>query len=319
MERPPHHTRHGFRNIAPIPRPGLTATVPFVVRRVAGLWLRRSGAPPATANDGAFLRANAQKSVPTVTWIGHATVLVQMDHATFLTDPTWSETASPVSFIGPRRFAPPALALDALPPIDFVLISHDHYDHLDLGTLRRLAAGGTRFLVPLRVSKLLRACGIGPTEELDWWDRRRIGEVEVHCVPSQHWSGRGPGRRDSTLWAGWVVVGPSRRFYFPGDSGYFDGFREIGRRFGPFGLAAIPIGAYEPAAMMRHVHLRPEQAIEAALDVGAERLLAIHYGTFDLTDEPLDEPPRRFCAEAARRGIAAERVWTLPLGETRCW
>jgi N-acyl-phosphatidylethanolamine-hydrolysing phospholipase D len=265
-------------------------------------------------------RENARHSVPTVTWIGHATVLVQMDHVSFLTDPTWSRTASPLTLLGPRRFAPPGLGLDALPPIDFVLVSHNHYDHLDLGTLRRLAAGGrTRFLVPLRVGDLLRSAGIGPVDELDWWDARRIGGVEVHFVPSQHWSGRGLADQSATLWGGWVVAGPTRRFYFAGDTGYFAGFGEIGRSLGPFGLAALPIGAYEPAAMMRAVHLDPEEAVQAGLDLGAERMLGIHYGTFDLTDEPLDEPPRRFHEAARRRALAAETVWTPPFGETRCW
>jgi N-acyl-phosphatidylethanolamine-hydrolysing phospholipase D len=241
-----------------------------------------------------------------------------MDHVNFLTDPIWSPTASPVSFLGPKRFVAPALDLEALPPIDFVVISHNHYDHLDLPTLRRLADRGTRFFVPLRVAELLRGEGIGPVEELDWWEHRVVRGVEVHCVPSRHWSGRGLTDQSETLWSGWAVVGPSRRFYFAGDTGYFAGFQEIRRRLGPFGMAALPIGAYEPVAMMRDVHLNPEEAVQAGVDVGAERMLAIHYGTFDLTDEPLDEPPQRFRAEAARRGLTG-RVWIPPLGETRFW
>ena len=319
MHRPAHHGSGRFRNPAPLDRGGLGVIAPFLARRLAGFFRDRPGAPPAVANDGAFLRANAAHSEPTVTWVGHATVLVQMDHLTFLTDPIWSATPFPVSFVGPRRFAPPALALDALPPIDFVLISHNHYDHLDLPTLRVLAARGTRFFVPLGVAALLDACGLGPVEELDWWDHRTVRDVAVHCVPSQHWSGRGLTDDCATLWSGWVVAGPSRRFYFAGDTGYFAGLAEIGSRLGPFGLAALPIGAYDPPAMMRPVHLDPEEAVQAGLDVNAERWLGIHYGTFDLTDEPLDQPPRRFHAEGARRGIAPERLWTPALGETRLW
>lgn len=317
-ERPAHHTPRGFRNAVPLARVGLDVTLPFFVRRAAGFWRTRPGTPSAVPNDGAFLRENASHSTPTVTWIGHATVLVQMDHVTFLTDPTWSSTASPVPFVGPRRFVPPALALAALPPIDFVLVSHNHYDHLDLPTLRILAATGTRVFVPLRVAALLRAAGIDAVEELDWWDSRHVGGVDVHFVPSQHWSGRGVADQSATLWGGWAVVGPTRRFYFAGDTGYFAGFGEIGRRLGPFGLAALPIGAYEPSAMMRPVHLDPEEAVQAGLDVDAAVLLGIHYGTFDLTDEPLDEPPRRFRAEGNRRGLG-DVVWTPPLGETRAW
>lgn len=319
MERRAHHTRGGFRNAARIERGGVGVVVPFFFRRMLGLSRHRPGAAPVVANDGAYLRANARGSTPTVTWIGHATVLVQMDAVTFLTDPIWSPVASPLSFVGPRRFAPPALALADLPPLDFVLISHNHYDHLDLPTLRRLAATGTRFLVPLKVGALLRSAGIERVDELDWWDGVRVGAVEVHCVPSQHWSGRMLLDMGATLWAGWVAAGPTRRFYFAGDTGYFDGFREIGRRLGPFGLAALPIGAYEPAAMMRAVHTNPEEALQGGLDAGAATMLGIHYGTFDLTDEPLDEPPRRFHVAAARRGVEPARVWTPPAGETRGW
>jgi len=319
-DRPVHHTRGGFRNPVALPRVGLDVTVPFFLRRALGTLRSRGGAPPGVANDGAFLRENARHSAPTVTWIGHATVLVQMDHVTFLTDPIWSRTASPFALLGPRRFAPPALALADLPPIDFVLVSHNHYDHLDLATLRVLAASGrTRFLVPLRVADLLRGAGIEAVDELDWWDARTIAGVEVHFVPSQHWSGRGLTDQRATLWGGWVVAGLTRRFYFAGDSGYFAGFAEIGRRLGPFGLAALPIGAYEPVAMMRAVHLDPEEAVRAAVDLGAARALGVHYGTFDLTDEPLDEPPRRFHAAARTYGLAADAVWTPPLGETRAW
>jgi len=319
MAKPPHYTDGGFQNPEPISHGGLTVTLPFFVRRALGMFQDRGGAPPLVPNDGAFLRENAHHSTPTVTWIGHATVLIQMDHVTFLTDPIWSRTASPVSFAGPRRHTPPALEIDALPPIDFVLISHNHYDHLDLPTLRRLAERGTQFYVPLQVGDVLRAAGIAPVEELDWWEQRTFGPVTVHCVPSQHWSGRGLTDTNDSLWAGWAVVGPERRFYFAGDTGYFGGLKEIGARLGPFGIAAIPIGAYEPVAMMKDVHLNPEEALQAGLDVGATRMLGVHYGTFDLTDEPLDEPPRRFHSEGLKRGVDADRLWTPALGETRYW
>ena len=317
-ERPEHHTQRGFRNLATLPGVGLDVTVPFFLRRVAGLWRDRPGAPPLVANDGVLLREGAAHGAPTVTWVGHATVLVQMDHVSFLTDPTWSHTASPFAFVGPRRYAPPGLPFEALPKIDFVLISHNHYDHLDVPTVRRLAATGARVLVPLKVGALLCRAGISQVDELDWWEARRLGPVTVHCVPSQHWSGRGLGDQSLTLWGGWAVIGQTQRFYFAGDTGYFPGFADIGSRLGPFGLAAVPIGAYEPQAMMRPVHLNPEEALQAGLDVGADVMLGMHYGTFDLTDEPLDEPPRRFRAEALRRSLS-ESVWTPPLGETRRW
>ncbi len=319
MDRPAHHTADGFTNLEPYDRPGPLVTLPFFARRVAGSLVGRSGAPPLVAADGAWLRDNARHSIPSVTWMGHASVLVQMDHVTLLTDPIWSDTASPISWLGPRRFVPPPLPLSALPPIDVVVISHSHYDHLDLDTLRALSARGTRFLVPLRVGDILRAHGIGPVDELDWWESRAVRGVVITCVPARHWSQRGLGDMNRTLWAGWVAAGPTRRFWFAGDTGYTRLFAEIGERLGPFGLAAVPIGAYDPPAMMQPVHLNPEEALQAGLAARADRLLGMHYGTFDLTDEPLDEPPRRFHAAAAQRGIDATRVWTPAIGETRGW
>jgi N-acyl-phosphatidylethanolamine-hydrolysing phospholipase D len=269
-------------------------------------------------NDGRFLRENAHHSVPTITWIGHSTVLVQMDGVTFLTDPIWSERASPFDFAGPKRVVPPGVTFDALPPIDFAVVSHSHYDHTDVPTLVRLAATGTRFLVPLELGRLLRAAGIDDVEELDWWESRTIGEVTVTCTPAQHWSARSLGDRNETLWSGWTVQGPTRRFYYAGDTGYFPGFAEIGARLGPIDVAALPIGAYAPPAMMRAHHLNPEEALRAASDVGAKHVLGVHYGTFDLTDEPFDEPPSRLHAAASAQGRDTT-VWTPPIGETREW
>lgn len=317
--RPPHHIDGGFRNLAHTEMPGASVTLPFFARRVWTTLTGRGGVPPVEPNDGTFLRENAQHSVPTVTWIGHSTVLVQMDGVTFLTDPIWSERASPFSFAGPKRYVDPGVAFDALPPIDFAVVSHSHYDHADVPTLVRLARAGTRIVVPLELGGLLRAAGIADVDELDWWEHRTFGRVAVHCVPAQHWSARGLGDRNETLWSGWAVVGPTRRFYYAGDTGYFAGFAEIGERLGPFELAALPIGAYEPAAMMRAHHMNPEEAVQAGLDLGARTMLGVHYGTFDLTDEALDEPPRRFHAAASRGDVGAERVWTPPIGAVRQW
>ena len=307
-----------FLNIAgPLERTG--GGFGFFLRRVAGRLRGRPGAPERVENDGAFLRENARHSVPTVTWIGHATLLVQMDHVNFLTDPTWSNTASPFAPVGPRRFVPPGLALDALPPIDFVVISHNHYDHLDLDTLREIARRHpeARFFVPLANGNLLRNKGIERVEELDWGERRVHEGVEVYALPSQHWSRRGLRDGRKALWASWAIIGPERRFYFAGDTGYFEGFSSIGSALGPFDLAALPIGAYLPKAMMRLWHLDPEQAVRAGHELQGRRLLGMHFGTFDLSDEPLDEPPRRFRAAGPTEGYSAEEVWVLRIGETR--
>ncbi|NND00233.1 MAG: MBL fold metallo-hydrolase [Gammaproteobacteria bacterium] len=295
----------------------------FFLRRIGSSLSGRSGAPSVTPNDGLFLRENARHSTPTVTWIGHATLLVQMEHLSFLTDPIWSKRPSPVRWIGPNRFVEPGLSINQLPEIDFVVISHNHYDHLDLPTLRRLAqrSPATKFFVPLGNAKLLRDNGIEQVEELDWGETVRVAGVTIHCLPAQHWSKRRLGDDNKSLWSSWAIAGADRRFYFAGDTGYFQGFAEIGEKLGPFDLAAVPIGAYQPAAMMRESHMNPEQAIQAAVNLQAQRALAIHYGTFNLSDERLDEPPRRFrlAAEQAELlgDMGSEHAWIFNIGETR--
>jgi N-acyl-phosphatidylethanolamine-hydrolysing phospholipase D len=181
--RPLHHMDAGFRNLAETTHAGPSVTLPFFARRVWATLAGRSGAPTVVPNDGTFLRENAHHSVPTATWVGHSTVLVQMDGVSLLTDPIWSERASPVGFAGPKRYVPPGIAFEALPPIDVVVVSHAHYDHADLATLGRLAATGARILVPLELGRVLRDAGVERVEELDWWEERRIGAVTVHCVP----------------------------------------------------------------------------------------------------------------------------------------
>ena len=294
---------------------------PFLLRRLAGSFRERPGAPERVANNGVFLRYNAKHSVPTVTWVGHSTLLVQMGGVSFLTDPIWSKTPSPISFMGPRRFVEPGIALGDLPEIDFVLISHNHYDHLDLPTLVDLAVRNpeTRFMVPHGNGDLLRRNGIVNVEEYDWGDVTEHAGVMIHCLPSQHWSKRGLGDDQKALWASWAITGPERRFYFAGDTGYFDGFRRIGKTLGPFDLAALPIGAYAPREMMRFTHMNPEESVESAIDLRAERALAIHFGTFDLSDEPVDEPPHRFLDAARKSGLGEDAAWVIRIGETRAF
>lgn len=304
-----------FVNVAgPRPSAPVTAMVPFLGRKVWTSLVGREGGAPVVPYDPAALAEN-----PTITWIGHATFLVRMDGTTFLTDPMFSERASPVSFAGPKRLVPPGVPLDALPQVDFATLSHDHYDHSDLDSIAALVKRGTKFVVGLGMGDLIRRFG-GEAIELDWWQSTTIGAVTIHCVPAQHFSGRGVLDGDTRLWAGWIVEGPSRRFYHAGDTGYFDGFKQIGARFGPIDLAAIPIGAYEPNAdIMRFVHVNPEEAAKVGRDVGATRMVGMHWGTFDLTDEPLNEPPKRFHAAATTAGYPPEDVWVLDVGETRRW
>jgi N-acyl-phosphatidylethanolamine-hydrolysing phospholipase D len=274
------------------PRPGAAQRVPF---------------DPASLTDR-----------PTLTWIGHSTLLVRMESVAFLTDPMFSGRAGPGGPVGPPRLVPPGIALASLPPVRFALLSHDHYDHADVESVRALAARGVRFLVPLGLGDWVRQAG-GQATELDWWQEVEIDGLRIHCVPAQHFSGRSLRDTGRRLWAGWVVAGPTRRFYYAGDTGYSPELAAIGERLGPFDLAAVPIGAYRPAEIMRVVHTTPEEALRLATELGARRVVGVHYGTFDLADEPLDEPPHRFRAEADRRGLSPERAWLLKVGETREW
>ncbi len=308
------HDGDRFANPAgPRALPGFPEMFPFFIRKAWTSLVPRSGAARLVAFNRAKMMSN-----PSITWIGHSTMLVRMDGVTFLTDPIFSERASPVGFAGPKRLVPPGVPLQELPEIDFVLLSHDHYDHTDLPSVQALAARGALFVVPLGLGELVRSAG-GDAVELDWWQTYEIGNIRIHCVPAQHFCGRGLGDGNRRLWAGWVVEGPTHRFYHAGDTGYFNGFAEIGRRLGPIDLAAIPIGAYAPRSIMHAVHLNPEEAIQAAVDMGATRVIGMHYGTFDLTDEPLDEPPVRFHAAGDQHGLGPKRVWTFDVGESRRW
>jgi N-acyl-phosphatidylethanolamine-hydrolysing phospholipase D len=291
----------------------LVGKLGFFGRRIWVTLVPRPGAAPRIPYDSAAIARS-----PSLTWIGHSTFLVRMDGVTFLTDPMFSERASPFSFAGPRRLQPAGMPLDALPAVDFALLSHDHYDHADLGSVKALAMRGTTFLVPMGLGEWVRRAG-GNAIELDWWQQVELHGVRIQSVPAQHFSGRSLPDGSRRLWGGWVVSGPTRRFYHAGDSGYSPDFGAIGKRLGPIDLAAVPIGAYRPAAMMHFVHTTPEEALRIGLDVRAQRMVAMHFGTFDLADEPLDEPPRRFQAEAERLGLWPGRAWILKVGETRDW
>ena len=265
-----------------------------------------------------MIRSNP--ATTTVTWVGHSTLLIQLAGVNILTDPQWSARASPVGFGGPRRVTPPGLKFDDLPPIDIVLISHDHYDHLDVATVTRLArTHRPRFLVPLGLRAWFTELGITEVDELDWWQSRAVAGLTLTCVPAQHFSGRTPWDRNRRLWGGWTVAGRAKRLYFAGDTAYYHGLKEIGARLGPFDVAAIPIGAYLPPVIMKASHTTPEEALQVLADVRGRHLVPIHWGTFDLAEEPMEEPPARLLAEARRLGLGSERVWLMKHGETRRW
>ncbi len=251
-----------------------------------------------------------------VTWLGHATFLIQVAGLNILTDPMFSDRASPVKFAGPKRLVPPPLRPEELPPIDAVVISHNHYDHLDKDSVTRLGPAAS-FFVPLGLADWFRQAGLPRVQELDWWQSATFGPIRVHCVPAQHFSIRTPFDANKTLWAGWVVETPAGKIFFAGDTGYSKDFREIGRRLGPMRLALIPIGGYMPRWFMKPMHLDPPAAIQVHRDVGAQQSIGMHWGTFKLTEEPLAEPPLYLRQVLAEQQIPQEQFLVMGFGETR--
>jgi L-ascorbate metabolism protein UlaG (beta-lactamase superfamily) len=261
-----------------------------------------------------------------ITLVGHATVLIQTRSLNLITDPFWSKRASPVPFYGPKRVCPPAIAFDDLPKIDAVLLSHNHYDHCDSATLRRLAKRDAPLVVtPLGNDAALRRLRGTRVETRDWWESCDLGaDVEATVVPAQHWSSRGLNDRRMALWGGFVIRAGAENIYFAGDTAYGDGtlFRTIRERMGAPDVALLPIGAYDPRWFMADQHVNPEEAVLIFEDLSAKQALAIHWGVIQLTDESRDDPPEALAAALAVRGIAPERflaeepgfVWEAPGG-----
>ncbi|EDY86902.1 nape-hyDrolyzing phospholipase d [gamma proteobacterium HTCC5015] len=320
MSRPKHHLANGrFRNNAELNNH--SSLLKFLRWQWQSPRVERI-AFPIDRSQHEWVRGNRSES--SLTWLGHASFLLQHQGFNLLTDPVLSERASPSQRVGPKRTTAPAMSLAELPEIDIVVISHDHYDHLDKNTVRGLAkqqAQSPLFVVPLKLGQWLSQQGIDHWVELDWWQSHEHRGWQFHAVPVQHFSGRGT-RPNNTLWAGFVIDTPEddrgqkKRIFFAGDSGYSDDFKQIAKQFKSIDLALIPIGAYEPRWFMRDMHMNPEEAVQVHIDLQAKRSIAMHWGTFVLTDEAMDEPPKKLNEAKAVHGIQDDAFITLQHGQT---
>ena len=323
----PQYRNGRFVNLEP-EAPSDTSLVDYTLRQMSGDEVRVPPKPvPVMAVDKTALAATPPASGLRAFWIGHASTYVEIDGLRLLMDPVFAERVSPLP-VGPGRFHAPPIALADLPRIDAVLISHDHYDHLDMDTVRHLAQRGARFFVPLGIGAHLELWGVprAQVEELEWWQERTLGGVRIVCTPTRHYSGRGMGNRSSTLWSSWSVVGPKHRFFYSGDTGYGKLFQDIGARLGPFDMAFVKIGAYGPGQAWTDIHMTPEQAVQVHRDVRARRMFPVHWSTFNLAYHDWDEPIRRAAAEAQRVGVelVTPRLGEVvdadrPFASTRWW
>ena len=322
-----HHAPNGaFRNPWPGSAPPQWRDV---VRMLATSWRGRAPTPargtfPPAAP--AIVQPRGRNAELAATWIGHSTVVLQIGALNVITDPVFCQRAFPVQWLGPRRVMDPAVSLGELPPLDVVLLSHNHYDHLDRSAVRHIARahGGAVWVVPLKLGACIRRWGVREIVELDWWETTSIAGMRVTATPARHMSARRLGDRNQTLWCGFALEADGRRAFFAGDTAYHPQFGEVGARCGPFDFVMIPIGAYEPRWFMERVHVNPEEAVQIYSDLctahpeaRAPLMLGIHWGTFRLTTEPMDEPPRRAMKRWTESGLDPARLWVARFGETR--
>lgn len=314
VEQSPNFKDGKFINTEPFPAPSFGKTVSIFKRfmfeeRVNGVPTLDIPLKPILANT---LNSSTQGNETAIYRLGHSTLLLELDGGYWLTDPVFSERASPVQWAGPKRFHPTPIALEALPHITGVIISHDHYDHLDKDSIKRLHEKVDHFYVPLGVGQYLQDWGVpvAKIHEFDWWEEKQIGNVMLVSTPANHFSGRGLFDGNETLWSSWVIKTPHQSLYFSGDSGYFSGFKDIGERYGPFDVTLMENGAYD--ASWKHVHMTPEESVQAHLDLQGEVLFPIHNGTFELAFHPWTEPFERIKAIASAHG---KKVATPIMGE----
>jgi N-acyl-phosphatidylethanolamine-hydrolysing phospholipase D len=334
-----HHTPKGFRNnyIESVTK-SLGEVLRWQVERIRNHLPPKPQLPtPTVSADLAFIRRNAaagEAMIPAVTWIGHATMLVQAGGLNVLTDPIFSRRASPVQFLGPARVQEPGIALGDLPHIDVAVISHNHYDHLDRGSISWLArqpGGAPLFLAPLGLKNWLEALGAPEAIELDWWDAHEVAaadgrRTEFHLTPAQHWSSRTLTDRNKTLWGGWAAFSADCHWFFTGDTGYSRDFIDTRAKFaglqspqqgGGFDIALIAVGACLPRWFMKDQHVDLSEAVQIHLDLGAKRSVGVHWGTFQLADDALDQPLHELAGVCREKGVTEQEFFLLPIGGTQ--
>lgn len=345
-----------LRNLNRTPR-FTTGLLPFLLSAITGCAATRFSGPESSHFDGTkffnpgvntdkstsdlfrFLLSSKRKKWPSsvevvkskppqkvesesevlVTFVGHSTVLLQTHGLNILTDPVWSKRASPFSWVGPKRVKPPGIDFQDLPKIDVILVSHNHYDHLDLETLKAISKRDEPvILVPLGDDKVLKKAGINKSVvTLDWWETYQVSnKLKAHFTPSQHWSARGLFDQRRSLWGAFFLTSENLKIYFAGDTGYSDHFKEVSKRLGSPDLALLPIGAYEPRWFMKIAHMNPQESVTAHKDLGAKQSVAIHHGTFQLTDEGLTDPELELKAALKNESIPETEFLVLPAGGT---
>lgn len=318
---PPHHTKQGFQN-------------PYIEKKHHGLfkYLKMryfSDEVFADYSTNAYkvpreeqpdlARIHNPSSGIQITWIGHATVLIQYKGVNILTDPMFSNRASPVGFAGPQRHHPPAFQINSLPDIDYIVISHSHYDHLDLKSVNQIGSSA-QWCVPLGLKGWFAKAGVDPKHvlEFDWWDKAQFGMVTITSTPAQHWSSRGLWDRNKSLWTSWIMQIDDQTIWYSGDTGYNPyQFKEIGKIFTEIDLALVSIGAYEPRWFMKDMHINPDEAVQIHQDINSRYSIGVQWGTFQLTSEPIDDPPLKLKAALEKRKIPSEMFELMKIGETR--
>ena len=306
-----HFNGATFKNLNNVEAKGFGDVLKWMMRRDKEPWQEKPdlpyGSPP-----------QAKSEELNITFVNHSTFLIQWNGLNILTDPIWSERTSPVSFAGPKRMRPPGIRFEDLPKIDAIIISHNHYDHLDLPTVRKLEKKyQPLFIVPLGVDLFLKNKGISRIEVMDWWEEKRIEEFTIACVPAQHFSGRGMGDRDKTLWAGYVIMHQKQKLYYVGDTGYGPFFQQVKEKYAPIDVALIPIGAYKPKWFMSPIHMSPSEAVQVHRELEVGTSIAMHYGTFPLADDGHDDPVIDLRKAMEEQKVPVEKFILLEEGKGR--